>query len=229
MPDVHWTTYPASFGGFAAAGTAVWIALRGTRRERGSEPKLRLAYDSETGQDFAAGVMNGTQHWVRVRVENGRAGRSGRRSAHDVEVLLVTAKRADNVAVTPLEGCAFRWTNALGADGRPLTRLTIPPGVARRVDLIAVRQPLVSDGGGGQRPATDDPAGGARAELQVAPVPAGRTAMLTAGRYVLDVVVAARDCDAAYYEIRVDFDGKWSNATNIRDHIKVVVVGASGA
>lgn len=224
MPDVHWTAYPASFGGFVAAAAAVGIALWGARRERRSGPKLRLLYDGDSGQDFAVGVMD-TQHWVRVRVENGRAGRSGRRSAHDVEVLVVAAARDDGSAVTQLEGCAFLWSNVLDADGHSVARLTIPPGVARRFDLLVVRQPLVSDGGGGQRPTTDDPADGARAELRVVPVPGDWSASLAAGRYTLDVVVTARDSDAAYYEIGVEFDGKWSSARSIRDHIKVAVVG----
>lgn len=224
-PDVHWTAYPAAFGGFVAASTAVWIALRATRKDRRARPNLGLLYDHDAGQDFATGVMGATQHWVRIRVENAPASRAGRRSADDVEVLIVTAASEDGSMHAQLEGCAFKWSNVHDSDGKPLTRLTIPPGVARRFDLLAVAQPLVRDGAGGFQPSEEDPADGAIAELQVQPVPAHGSSRLAAGRHVLNVVIAARDSDAAFYEIVVDFDGRWWGTERTREHLMVSVSG----
>jgi hypothetical protein len=222
VADVHWTTYPAAFGGFVAAAVAAWIALRGTRLDRRRRPVLRLLYDHHNGDDFAVGVNEGTAHWVRVRVENAEAGRAGRYSADDVEVLIVAAVGKDGGPLTQLNGCAFIWSNVRDAEDRRLTRLTIPPGTARRFDLLAVQPPQVTDGAGGTVAVYDEGADGAEAHLQVVPFPFDRSSLISEpGHYELRVVLTARDTDAARYVIGVDFDGRWWGIDSIRDHLKV--------
>lgn len=224
VAEVHWTTYLSAFGGLTASVTAVGIALWTILREKSARPRLWLGYRHDLGEDFAVGVMDGTQHWVRLRVHNRKAGRSGRRSADDVEVLVFLASR-DGVSLSQLEGCAFNWSNAFDVEHRPLTRLTIPPGVARRFDLLSIAQPVVSDGGGGFRAVDDEGAPGARAELQVQPKPGDCSHHLKPGSHSLYVVVTARDSDAAYYDVTINFDGKWRGGDAIRDHLSVTIEG----
>lgn len=216
VADVHWTAYPAAFGGFVAAAVAAWIALRSTWLGQKRRPDLQLLYDHHDGDDFAVGVNEGTAHWVRLRVENAEAGRAGRDSADDVEVLIVGASREDGGPLTQLNGCAFIWSNVRDPDGRELTRLTIPPGTARRFDLLAYQPPQKEDEG------RRDGADGAKAWLQVIPTPFDNShGMSEPGHYLLHVVVAARDTDATYYRIGIEFDGKWWGVDSIRDHLKV--------
>jgi len=63
---VHWTVYPAAFGGFVAAAVAAWIALLSTRLAQKRRPDLGLLYDPRNGDDFAVGVNKGTAHVARA-------------------------------------------------------------------------------------------------------------------------------------------------------------------
>lgn len=222
VPDVHWTTYPAAFGGIAAAVAAVGIALSGNWRNRRARPQLRLVYDQST-RDFAAGVVHGRQHWIRLRVENKRAGRAGRRSADDVEVLVAGAAHDDGSDLTQLEGCRFKWSNVQDQEGSGLTRLTIPPGVARRFDLLSIYMPRVSDGAGGQVDAGEDGTEGALAQLQLEPIPADASARLASGKLTLTLALTARDTDATNYQVDIDYDGKWWSAEALPEHLAVGV------
>lgn len=123
-----WVQYVAAFGGIAAAGTAVGIATWGAFRDRRQRPRLKLLYDHDQGEDFAVGINDDSQHWVRLRVRNA----PGRRSAEDVEVVVVRVERHDGETIGRLTGFPFGWTNMRDEHGQPVTRLAIPPGVARR-------------------------------------------------------------------------------------------------
>jgi hypothetical protein len=222
VADVHWTAYPAAFGGFVAAAVAAWIALRSTWLGQKRRPDLHLLYDHYDGDDFAVGVNEGTAHWVRLRVENAEAGRAGRDSADDVEMLIVAALREDGGPLTQLNGCAFIWSNVRDPAGRKLTRLTIPPGTARRFDLLAYQPPEKEDDEDRRVAVYQDGADGAKAWLRVIPTPFDNShGMSEPGHYLLHVVVTARDTDATYYRIGVEFDGKWWGVDSIRDHLKV--------
>jgi hypothetical protein len=131
--------------------------------------------------------------------------------------------------ISQLEGCAFKWSNILDAEGQARTRLTIPPGVSRRFDLLAVHPPLVSDGGGGFCAVSEEGADGARSEFQVQPMPRDGSSTVVRGHYRLKVALTARDTDAAYYDIAVTFDGKWWGHDSIRDHLEVTVSGPTRA
>jgi hypothetical protein len=68
----------------------------------------------------------------------------------------------------------------------------------------------------------DKGAEGAKAYLQVVPAPHDNSHRISEpGHYLLHVVVTARDTDAAYHVIRIEFDGKWWGVDSIRDHLKV--------
>jgi len=220
-PGPHWIDYVAAISTALAVFVALGVALWARLREDRLRPELRLIYEPGLGSDdFAAGLQTGAgeQHYVRMRVAN----RWGRRSADDVEVLVVSL-REDRKAPGPLpmSGYAFIWSNTFDPEGRPVTRLTIPPGVARHFDLFAVREPLVSDGAGGAVPVGKDGAADASAELQIQPRPSDSRHHLGRGKHILTVALTARDTDAAYYAIYVDFDGLWWAAASIREHLKV--------
>jgi len=216
-PGPYWFEYVGAFGGFLAAATAVGIAGWSSRRDRKQRPRLELLYDHSEGEDFAVGLNDGTQHWVRLRVLNA----PGRRSADDVEVVVAGVNRADGEPIGRIHGFTLVWSNTWGTDGLPVTRLAIPPGVARRVDLLSLKRPVVSDCGGGARPAQSEGGHDVAGELEVHPRPRGGSAFFGAGTYTILLAVTARDTDAVFYSVDVEFDGLWWSAENIRDHLKM--------
>jgi hypothetical protein len=176
VKDPHWVEYVGAFGGIAAAATAVGIATWTARRDRRQRPRLELLYDDRHTDDFAAGLNDDSQHWVRLRVFNA----PGRRSAEDVEVVVVQfeeeeADRLDPMLLTGertrrgvLTGFALTWSNTFDNSGLHATRIAIPPGVYRRVDLLSVHQPVGSDGGGGSVPMPE----GSEARAMLRSIPA---------------------------------------------------------
>jgi hypothetical protein len=222
--DPHWIDYVAAFGTVLASFVAVGIALWARRRDDRQRPELSLVYDGGEGDDFMAGFRAGNreQHLVRLRVAN----RWGKRSAEDVEVLVAKVVQSDREAGA-VNGYSFVWSNQLDGEGRPLSRITIPPGVARHFDLLALVEPNPPDGGysgevaePGEYPAS--------VELALRPKPADRRHMLGAGIYTLILALTGRDTDAVHYAVDVTFDGKWWRADSVRSHLKVakpVVVG----
>jgi hypothetical protein len=121
----------------------------------------------------------------------------------------------------PITGFALVWSNKLPANGGRITRLAIPPGVARHVDLLLLHRPSVPDGGGGSVPVSDEGEHEAVASLEIYPRPRTGTQFFGAGGYTIVVAVTARDTDAAFYSIDVTFDGLWWGADKIREHLKV--------
>jgi hypothetical protein len=202
-----------SVGPLIAAGVALFIAFRAERRERRQRPELRLLYEHDTGDDFALGIgVHGTEsHWVRLRVAN----RWGKRTADDVEVLVVDVRPQSDRG--SLNGFALIWSNVFDAQGQPRTRQTIPAGVARHVDLVCTRQSS-SDDWDRAEPAEGE--SHSSLELQVHPVPVGRR-FLSAGHWTVLVALTAKDTDAVYYGIDIDFDGRWWSAERVKEHLKV--------
>lgn len=199
-----WTDYLTAIGTVGAVFAAIGIAALTARRESRSRPKLSLHYDHQSPDDLVTGVIGTTgqpQHWLRARVAN----KPGRRSAQDVELLIVNVATPQAPgALRSLQGFPFHWANTKGET----TRLTIAPGVERHIDIAA----LLKSGG---------PQAAIPLHLATAPQPADSSQRLTAGVYTLLVVLAARDTDATYYEIELIFDGRWHDSDEIRAHLQV--------
>lgn len=203
-------------GTFGAVVAAVGIAVWGVHRERRQRPSLTLAFDTSLQPpDFMAGMWSGDgvdwyeSHWVRLRVQNA----AGRKSADDVEVLLREVQSLDEAAdVRTLDVCPLRWSSTQGPADGALTRITIPPGLARHVDLLAI------DGSGaGSAAEPTEPV----AALQVWPRPTDNRHLLPAGRYVLHLAVVARDTDATFFDLEVSVPGEHLNAEDVRKHLQV--------
>jgi hypothetical protein len=213
-------------GTFCAVAAALGIAWRGERRERQRRPVLSLAFDpSLEPPDFMRGMWSRhgedqwESHWVRLRVENS----AGRRSADDVEVLFLSLEALDEAgSQRTLDVVPLRWSSTQGDAGGALTRITIPPGLARHVDLLAIR---------GRCPEADPEAHQPPVAIQVWPVPTDERHRLRGGRYVFHLAVAARDTDAAFFRVDVTVPGERFPADEIRDHLSVsqpVLVRQSG-
>lgn len=219
--DPHWIDYVAAFGTVLASIVAVGIALWARSREDRLRPALSLVYDGE-GDDFLVGLHEGqlTEHRVRMRVAN----RWGKRSAEDVEVILVRLLRPQFRSM--VDGHAFAWSYTHDRDGKRLTRLTVPPGLARSFDLLSLTEPAPPG-----KSSQDGDA--AMVELELEPRPSGGgPSGLQEGTHYFEVALTARDTDTVYYSFRVTFDGKWWSANEIRAHLKVgrpsVSVGSAG-
>ena len=85
----------------------------------------------------------------------------------------------------------FEWTHT-----EATTRLTVPPGVTRSVDVARVHE----------TPA--DQRWNDRLELMIHPEPANQRHLLAEGTYDLEVVLSARNADARRYGVRVAYSGR---------------------
>jgi hypothetical protein len=196
----------------AALGIAWW----GVYRERRFRPLLSLDFDPELRPpDFMAGMWSGSgkfeSHWVRLRVEN----KSGRRSADDVEVLVIGLEpTSSGASVRTLDVVPLRWSSTQDSSGRAATRITIPPGLSRHVDLIAIDglRRIEDDEGSNGRPVV---------AIQVEPTPSDDRHLLPGGRYTLHLAVAARDTDAAYFQLELQTPEQRFSAAEIREHVRV--------
>lgn len=217
--DPHWIDYVAAFGTLLASIVAVGIALWARSRDDRQRPELSLVYDGGKGDDFLAGVHENQreEHRVRMRVAN----KWGKRSAEDVEVILVRLQRPSFKSM--VDGYSFAWSNTHDRDGRPLTRLTVPPGLARSFDFLSLTEPR-SAVGGRSKSGADFAALGLSLEP---PEPSG-TADLQAGEHTILVALTAKDTDTVYYSVKVSFDGKWWGADAIHSHLKVTQPRVAG-
>jgi hypothetical protein len=203
-------------GTLAAVAAALGIAWRGERRERQRQPVLSLRFDpSLEPPDFMRGMWSRhgddqwESHWVRLRVENS----AGRRSADDVEVLFLSLEALDEAgSQRTLDVVPLRWSSTQGDAGGALTRITIPPGLARHVDLLGIR---------GSCPEADPEAHRLPVAIQVWPIPTDERHRLPGGRYVFHLAVAARDSDAAFFRLEVMVPGERFGAKEIREHLSV--------
>jgi hypothetical protein len=203
-------------GTFAAVVAAVGIAVWGARRERQRQPALSLAFDpSLKAPDFMAGMWSTDgvdwfeSHWIRLRVENA----AGRNSADDVEVLFLGLESLDGGDTQrTLDVVPLKWSSTQGDAGGALTRITIPPGIARHIDLLAI------DGSGSE--SAHEP-GDPISALQVWPVPTDNRHLLRGGRYAFYLAVVARDTDAAFFRLEVTVPRDRSDAAEIREQLRV--------
>jgi hypothetical protein len=193
-----------------AAGTvgATVVALYiGVWRERLRRPKLSLQYSGPDTGDAAVitvGRMRWTSAYVRLRVTAPKR----RAAAEGVEVMVVDAReikprsgfpRSDGAAI---EGQLLAWSNSDPTN----TRLTIPPGIHRHIDLIRVDK-------------VDTASGGAAAYVQVSPVPSDGRHGVKSGKFELELAVGALNANARRYRVEVSYDGEWGD--NVWEHLSV--------
>jgi hypothetical protein len=202
-------------GPFVAAAAALYIALRAEHRDRRRQPDLRLMFDPTT-DDVEAGVDEGKDetHWVRLRVANGW----GKRTAEDVEVIIVDVRPW--LGKTTLNGFRLTWAILVEDDLRwpdvPLpARQTIPSGTARHVDLICMGSCSDSEPIEGVTPAY--------VAVQAQPKRRDKRHVLTGGERYLLLALTARDADAVYYGVTIEFDGLWWSSEHVRERLNVSV------
>jgi hypothetical protein len=200
-------------GTLGAVVVALGVAFYGRLRAWRERPKLSLSFDPSAGSETLDLVSVGTlvsgnppiSHWARIRIENGR----GRRSAQDVEVLVTRFRRCDEAAWVqpPLDTRPLRWSNStLSESDGGLSRVTIPPGVARHCDLVALAPPLlVHDYEGSGSGDLDRGEFGAIATLQIDPAPTDRRHWIATGAYELELAICARDVNARFYSTTIEF------------------------
>jgi hypothetical protein len=204
-------------GPFVAAVVALYIALWSERRERRRQPDLRLLFDPAT-DDVEAGVDDGhgEKHWVRLRVAN----RWGKRTAEDVEVLIIDVRPR---FVPSLSGFRLTWATLVEDDyrwpGGPWpAHQTIASGTALHVDLlyVAVRPEWESrDAAEGVAPAY--------IALQARPERRDERHVLPGGEWHLLLALTTRNADAVYYGVTIEFDGLWWSSEQITEHLNVSV------
>jgi hypothetical protein len=153
------------------------------------------------------------RHWVRLRVANA----IGRRTAQDVEILfldLISNDPADAIVRTmPVSGRAFRWTHHEHPDGKPVTKLDIAPGASRHFDLLRLAEPSLVPANPGRT--------GAHVGLLLFPPTDPLRYALQAGKYQALIVITARDTDATYYSVEVEFDGLWWSSPEVVRHLHI--------
>lgn len=202
---------------FSAAAAALFIALRTESRERRRQPRLQLLFDPESDDfEVAVGPEGSRSHWVRLRVANQR----GRRTAEDVEIIVVDVRPRRHGS---LNGFTLLWSNlpeSLPSTPLPLaSRQTIPPGVARHVDLLRAPPPRLGF-------VTGEPD---LLWLQAQPVREDDRHAVLGGTTHVRLAVAARDADASYYDVTIEFDGKWVSDNEMKHRLKVSVEPVSPA
>jgi hypothetical protein len=216
-------------GTLAAVIVALGIAVAGWIRQRRRQPKLSLHFSPNPDAPWLdlQALSRPPSAWVRVRISNAR----GKHSAHDVELLVTQFRRLSKSVEdqqVPLDIRPLRWSNALDPQGYPMTRVTIPPGVTRYCDLLAIPQPTASIheaayGQSEEEIPRDIDAGeySTYAPLQVFPEPTDGRHVLREGSYELEVAVCARDVDASFYKTTVSFNGVWRRGSEIWDGLAI--------
>lgn len=140
-----------------------------------------------------------------MRVTN----RAGRTTADEVEVLLaqvqyvdISTADEDRTSLPALSNQPLPWSSSLPTT----TRLSVPPGVERHVDLLRVFHTSAAEGN-------------LKMELLIHPKPADGRQVLPSGTYAIWLAVTARNADRLMYEVFVAFDGCW--AEDIWKHLLV--------
>jgi hypothetical protein len=213
----------------AAIGTlsAVWLSFYiGVWREWKRRPLVGLTFDPE---DFvrvggAASPPDSDEQLpadlavVRLRIQNAEH----KVVAEDAEVIVlgvteVEAHPGKPRASIKLDGQSLVWTNS-----NPLAnRIAIPAGVFRRVDLGSVVR-LRDRGCGMPRPGSGHQQGDPRRpaghpasdehlrfEVGVYPPPLDKRHYLTSAKLEFDLLVTARNANAARYKFVMTFNGRW--------------------
>ena len=199
----EWITAAATLG---AVITALWLTWWANWRAGQRRPLLALTYDAETGVateqlTYAATVLvavgdgryeqrvepigAGTAAYLRLEVSNER----GHDAAEDVDVLLARIEKRsfteDDPEAVEISFPPFAWTHV------GTTRLTIPAGVTRTIDIARVHE--------------DPPDTKMKnvLELLVTPEPGNYRNRQVPGTYELHLTISARNADAVNYVIRV--------------------------
>jgi hypothetical protein len=227
-PDSVWNILTA-VGTIGAVAVALYVSVWRSYRLR---PKLSLSFDpGPTSSDLVvldtatAYTSTPEQAWVRLEVH----AENGRDAAEDTEVMIVAAReigprhpvalapglqaihtRSDSIPI-PVEGQLLVWSNT---GPPPSTRLNIPSGVHRHIDLLCVTR--------GDREIHNYPSLADGCVIQVYPTPSDGRHCIRASRFLLDLAITARNARARYYRAEVSFDGCWGDAREgIRDHLCV--------
>ncbi len=197
-----------AIGTFGAVLAALFIAWWQERRREGRRPDLFLTYDPDESF-LSEGVYypgDGRAYhgdYFRLVVGNRRS----KDAAVDVEVLMSSledlGKSSDRSTRIAFPG--FTWTHTAS------TRLTLPPGVRRFIDIGCVHH---------NSPREYRSIYQGRFELQVSPPPANLRHLLVPGEYRIGFTVSSHNADARHYSLTIRF-----NAPNIvGDHRRVQVL-----
>ncbi len=89
------------------------------------------------------------------------------------------------------------------------------------MDVCALAEPIDPSTNLPKQPRAVSGQTDAPVELQVWPPPADGRHQLTAGVYELLLAVSARDTDASFYRLKVEHDGKWWDADDLKEHLGV--------
>jgi hypothetical protein len=192
-----------------AAGTigAVVVALYvGVIRERLRRPSLSLHFDGPDEEDAVivqslsqmatmAGRTPIDTAYLRLRVRN----KEGRNTAEDVEVLVERVRElAPRIGNPPAPPPTLgNWPLPWSLSSPTTTRLSIPPGVERHVDLAHVYRDAAATRGA--TPLIHD----------IRPEPTMGRHHLHFGKTEIRLIVSARNADSRGYEVVVAFDGRW--------------------
>jgi hypothetical protein len=195
--------------------SAVFLALYlNLIRERLQRPRLTLDFEPSPAHDAPLDLITHPEpapaHWIRLRVSNA----PGRRSAEDVQVLVtrIQPRASPGLGKLPLDTRPLRWTGLYDeSSNTAITEIALPPGLARHIDLLALREP---DGEGIKEGRQ------ASALVQVWPSTQGPRSWISAGTYDLELAVVARDTNTRRYRAEIEFDGVWRAGPEIWDHLR---------
>jgi hypothetical protein len=199
------------------AGAAEWIGAVGTAlavilalwlqwlRVWLRRPALVLDFEGDRDRADIRHTDGYVSHWVRPRVRN----RPRHNSADDVEVVLARVRLLDQVAESRserpeelLEGRALKWSEL------NTTKVSLPPGTARRVDLLHVDNTRAETSPDGAEERLER----APIRFDVYPLPAAKYHRAFGDAYEVTLALTARDTDAVYYMTQVSYDGMFRDA-----------------
>jgi hypothetical protein len=174
-------------------------------------PLLSIQYDGTHDEPHWDHVLvSDRAFFLRIRIRNAR----GCDAARDVEAI-VTSFRSDALG---LNGRSLEWSGQRRRFGTPVTKIDIPPGLSRHVDVVQVSpvSPTHESGAVGHphrghaAPSLAPPIHPYEARLCVYPKPWGAGHMVRAGRRELEVVVTATNANAVTYAMTLEYLGDLS-------------------
>jgi hypothetical protein len=198
-----------------AAGTlgATSVALYvGVLRDRRRRPNLSIEEfkpgDKADAQIVGMGPIGGSVHtkggYARLRVYNEK----GKDTAEEVQVLVERVRLGDGNEIRDSEYLG-ELPLAVSGSWPTETHLNLPPGLGRHFDCVHVRKDKSDPG---------DPV----VFIDVHPVPADSREEIHAARFELDIAVTARNADARFYAVSVEFDGTWPDEEEkLFEHLRI--------
>jgi hypothetical protein len=202
-----------ALGTLGATGVALYL---GVLRDRLRRPVLEVTFDAADSRDLQVVGMRRDGHpkgdtraaYARLRVTN----RTGGNTAEEVQVL-VEQVRLTKTGKDPTPGSENIGEMPLAVSGSwpTETHLNVAPGVGRHFDCVHIRKDESQDGE-------------QHVNLDVVPKPADEREKIRASRIELDIVVTARNADAQFRAVGVEFDGGWpEEEQRIADHLRIEV------